>query len=194
MAKSEYKRLTRTRARAIFGVAVVARTSLWLGPDHLLYVETNGYTETYKRFYFRDIQSIIVRKTVESTVANIILSVLIVLTAGPGMATNVIGLKVPLFILATAFVVVLGINLLRGGTCRCYLRTAVQLEQLVSVARVRTAHKVLARIRPLIADAQGGELSPDAIAVLAQKSEPPPPAETTAPGGGEPPILPPPAP
>src|ERR1700742_3857011 len=61
MADIVYKRLT--RARTGFSVAVLARTSLWLGPDHLLRIESNGYSESYKRFYFRDIQGFIVQRT-----------------------------------------------------------------------------------------------------------------------------------
>ncbi|HWI55617.1 MAG TPA: hypothetical protein VNZ22_00220, partial [Bacillota bacterium] len=58
-----YERLTRAYPRSGFAVAVAARSSLWLGPDHLLCIETTGYTETYKRFYFRDIQAVLIRQT-----------------------------------------------------------------------------------------------------------------------------------
>ena len=37
--------------------------SLWIGEDHLLLVELRGFTETYRRFYFRDVQAIILRRT-----------------------------------------------------------------------------------------------------------------------------------
>src|SRR5881409_101596 len=36
---------------------------LWLGPDHLLAVRSFGFTEEYKRFYFRDIQAILIGRT-----------------------------------------------------------------------------------------------------------------------------------
>jgi hypothetical protein len=36
----------------------MSHPSLWLGEDHLLCVDSNGYAETYKRFYFRDVQAI----------------------------------------------------------------------------------------------------------------------------------------
>src|SRR5258706_16109827 len=63
MAEKEYRRLTRTRARSAAGIVTISRSSLWLGKDHLLVIETNGYTESYKRFYFRDLQAIILWKT-----------------------------------------------------------------------------------------------------------------------------------
>ncbi len=37
--------------------------TLWMGADHLLLVDRTGYTESYKRFYFADIQAIVVRRT-----------------------------------------------------------------------------------------------------------------------------------
>ena len=62
MAEKEYQRLTRARLRrAGFFTAVATRSSLWLGKDHLLCIDSNGYGEDYKRFYFRDIQTITLR-------------------------------------------------------------------------------------------------------------------------------------
>src|SRR5436305_8222975 len=63
MPEREYKRLTRARPRAKFAVVSAGSSSLWLGKDHLLCIDTTGYTETYKRFYFRDIQAIVIRRT-----------------------------------------------------------------------------------------------------------------------------------
>jgi hypothetical protein len=59
MARKEYKRIggRGARRRQFF-----TRNTLWLGADHLLQVEHTGYTEEYKRFYFRDIQGITVQK------------------------------------------------------------------------------------------------------------------------------------
>jgi hypothetical protein len=79
MAKTEYKRLTRARSSGAFAVAVRSHTSLWLGADHLLFVNSTGYTETYKRFYFRDIQTFVVQNTQRATVVNIVLTILLVL-------------------------------------------------------------------------------------------------------------------
>jgi hypothetical protein len=52
------------------------------------------------------------------------------------------------------------------------VRTAVQTEWLTSLNRLRQTGRVLDRLRPLIAAAQGGELSSAALAALAR-----PPAE-----------------
>ena len=50
-----------------------AMCTVWLGRDHLLLVSRAGYTENYKRFYFRDIQAIIIRKTVTSLIGNTVI-------------------------------------------------------------------------------------------------------------------------
>ena len=163
MASPEYQRLTRARSRGGFAVAVASRTSLWLGKDHLLFVESNGYTETYKRFYFRDIQALIVQRTQVFTVVNLVLTIFFVLALAPALVAQEMGMRIFLFSAAGFFGLPLLINILRGRTCRCFLRTAVQIEQLPPLSRVRRAQKVFARIRPLIAAAQGGELSPEVI-------------------------------
>src|SRR5882724_2221817 len=48
------------RRLKIGGAGLAGVSSLWLGPDHLLVVEIAGITEKYRRFYFRDIQAVIV--------------------------------------------------------------------------------------------------------------------------------------
>ena len=53
MAEAEYQRLTRAHPRSGFAVAFAARSSLWLGKDHLLCIDSTGFSESYKRFYFR---------------------------------------------------------------------------------------------------------------------------------------------
>ena len=163
MAKIEYKRLTRGRSRRTFAVALMSRTSLWLGPDHLLFVDSNGYTETYKRFYFRDIQAFVVQRTSAATTTNIVLTVMLVFALVPALAVQSMGGKIFCFTLAGLFALIMLVNLLLGQTCRCFLRTAVQTEQLPPLNRVRGAQKVFARLRPLIAAAQGGELTASII-------------------------------
>ena len=169
MPKTEYQRLTSARSRGGFAVAVASRTSLWLGADHLLFVDSNGYTESYKRFYFRDIQAFVVQKTQTATIINIVLTILFVLVAASALSVQLTGLKYFLFSLAGGIAFIMLINLLRGQTCRCFLRTAVQIEQLPPLNRVRRAQKIFARIRPIIVAAQGGEISPQMVSSLMQE-------------------------
>jgi hypothetical protein len=170
MAEKEYRRLTRTRSRTAFGIVATGRSSLWLGKDHLLCIDTTGYTETYKRFYFRDIQAIVLRKTDRWKYWNLILGgitalfALIALTWGRSevVAAWFFGIVAGLFGLA------LVLNLAFGSTCVVFLRTAVQTEQLPSLSRLRRARKVLDRLRPLIAEAQG-QLGPEEIGARIQE-------------------------
>jgi hypothetical protein len=62
---------------------------------------------------------------------------------------------VSLLIIAGLFGLIFLLNLLPGPTCTCHLQTAVHREELPSLRRLRRAQKVIARLQPLIARAQG---------------------------------------
>jgi hypothetical protein len=168
MPEKEYQCLTRARSRSAFGAVSVSRSSLWLGKDHLLCIDSSGYTETYKRFYFRDIQAVTIVATNRRTVWNGVLLVPIVICL-VGLATSLFSLPrkdgaviVTWVIFTAVFAVPLLINNILGPTCNCHLRTAVQIEELPSLSRVRRARKVLDRVHPFIIAVQGG-LSPEEI-------------------------------
>jgi len=159
MAAKEYQRLCRARPKSGFAVAFVSRSSLWLGKDHLLCVDAAGYSETYKRFYFRDIQAVTLRESNRRVILNIVLGILttILCLAGLGIwnsSHEPVG-TVIFGVIAAFFLVLLLINTLKGPTVICHLRTAVQTEELAPLNRLRRAHKILRRIRPFISEAQG---------------------------------------
>jgi len=173
MPEKEYQRLARDQPRSRFAIAFISRSGLWLGKDHLLCVDSSGYTETYKRFYFRDIQAIVIRATNRRAIWNWIWGVptniflLLLLgslpyTGSAGPNSN-LGEIVCFAFLTSVFALALLINSLLGRACVCQLRTAVQIEELPSLNRLRRARKVLNRLRPLITAAQGGQLSPEII-------------------------------
>jgi hypothetical protein len=137
------------------------KVQLWLGDDHLLVVDTDGYTEDYKRYYFKDVQGIVVRRTVEGRLINFLLSL-------PVLLFGVLGIEKPGFLfVAAVFLVFLILNIAQGATCEAELFTAVQSEKLVSLSRVKTARKVLDRLQPLIIAAQG-ELKVEEMAAAGQ--------------------------
>ena len=162
MAEQQYQRLTRSRSRSVFGIASVARSSLWLGEDHVLRIDSTGYNEYYKRFYFRDIQAIFIRRTRNWIIWAAIfggltaLFALLAFTSAGVEAAAIFGSVAGIFLLALIF------DLAAGPSCACHLRTAVQVEDLPSVNRMRRARKVLDRLRPLIAATQG-QLSPEEV-------------------------------
>lgn len=135
-------------------------TRLYLGPDHLLQAESTGYVETYKRFYFRDIQALVVVPTGYWSLG----ATLLALTAGVALILAAVtqvtgGLK--LLVLTAALTAVglscaagLGFSLLTGPGCRCLIRTAVQTERLPSLRKYRRALRTLEQLRPLIEQAQ----------------------------------------
>jgi hypothetical protein len=179
MDEQKYQRLARARANSNFAVAFTSRASLWLGEDHLLCVESNGYTETYKRFYFRDIQAITLRQTKRRLIWNWILSLLIVICLANCTLNSLLTLQLDVrtmvfFSIAVLIgIPLLGNNLL-GRTCACQLRTAVQIEDLPALCRVRQTRKILEKIQPLITAAQGSITAGEISVHLRETVQPPP--------------------
>ena len=169
MAETQYRRLTWPRRRkAGFIAATYIRSSLWLGDDHLLVIDSNGYSETYKRFYFQDIQAIAIRLTRRRLIWNWVLGVPTAICLGGWSYDLVINRSIDLsgIVAGTVFTLLFGLpllfNNLLGPTCACTLRTAVQTEDLPPLCRLRKTRRILDHLRPLIVQAQG-QLSPEEI-------------------------------
>jgi len=141
------------------------RVQLWLGADHLLLVESDGRQEFYKRFYYRDIQAVVVHKTSEGKIVNGILTGITCLFLAIAVAVGMeeVAAGIVFVCIAAIFGIALLVNWLSGPTCQTFLRTAVQIEELPSLTRLRQLHKALDQLRPLIVAGQG-ELPPDEIA------------------------------
>lgn len=131
------------------------RVRLWLGADHLLVVESDGYREFYRRFRYEDIQALTVRKTVEGKTVSAVAGGLAAVFIAMGLAVWNPGGTIFLLIIGGMFGAIAAINFFRGPTCECRLRTAVQSENLVSLGRLRHARKALELLRPRIVAAQG---------------------------------------
>ncbi len=155
--EKEYQKLPGKGRRAQGAIAVSGTyCSLWLGRDHLLQIESlGGYSEDYKRFYFRDIQALQIRKTKTGAAWNLfsgaIAFVLALIAWGIHDETG----KIVLFFFAALFGLLFVINWFRGPTCVCHLKTAVHLEQLPSLSRLKKAQKVFQMIKASIEQAQG---------------------------------------
>lgn len=158
----EYRRLP-GRGRSLIGYG-----TLWLGKDHLLSLSNHIFSEDYKRFYFRDVQALIVRKTVRGRVWNILLgslAALFTLIAIQGdIGWTFSGICAVIFFFSFL------INVLRGPTCVSHLRTAVHMEKLPSLHRLRTASNAINILKPLIEEAQGKLTHPELEAKLAELS------------------------
>ena len=175
-----------TRRRGPAGLSLGGRYSLWLGPDHLLYVVNDGYTEAYKRFYFRNIQAVGLVRTRAANVYGLLWGGLALTLLAVALTGVRFAWPAPAWILvaAAAALLALGflVNLLLGPTCDCFLRTAVQTERLYPIHRMRAATRAFERIREAVRAAQG-ELDADAAlryqalpAFAAPAAAAPPPA------------------
>ncbi len=149
---SPYKRLP-GRWRSAF-----SRKTLWQGPDHLLWVEKTMMQEHYRRFYFKDIQAIIVCRNRRHHLWSLFWAMLMVVTGSLALVASDTP-DLPAFFVPAAFTLIWGIgllvNLLKGPCCDFYLQTAVQLERLTNMARERKVLKMADRIKALAEKAQG---------------------------------------
>jgi len=147
--RTEYKRLPGKKKNFLVG-----KYNLWLAADHVLYIYARFGYEDYKRFYFADIQAITVQKTLGGWVLNLVFGLLgaffgFSLLWADGLAKIFPG------IMTVALFLGVILNWLRGPTCKTILKTAVQTETLHSLHRLRTALKVMDRLKNLIHRVQG---------------------------------------
>ncbi|MDQ3624821.1 MAG: hypothetical protein M3463_20460 [Verrucomicrobiota bacterium] len=163
MDAPRYQRLPGSGLRAVLST----RSTLWLAPDHLLSLDRTVGSESYRRFYFRDIEALVIRRTNTGLIRNWTYLGLALLCGlpllGAGLwAPDQTGWFVAASVASGFWLLLLLINALRGPTCRTHIRTAVQIEELPSLGRLSTAIRTIARIKPLIEEAQG-ELTRAAI-------------------------------
>ena len=149
-AKMKYKRLPGGR-RGFFRQA-----SLWLGDDHVLAVTGWRFTEDYKRYYYRDIQALVVARTPRWAVTLPWLFVAVVLSfvALVAQAAAVAWLPEVSWYLDAALVLAwLYISL--KGSVRCTIQTAVSREELPSLFRFWSSRRALRILGDRIAEVQG---------------------------------------
>ena len=137
----------------------LAQASLWVGPDHLLYALNEGYAEYYRRFYFRDIQAIMLRKTSAGAWWNVVWITLMALTT-PWLFLGLQQHRHPALIITLAVFIALClaallINIAKGPTCITVIRTAVQRQRIDSLRRLSVTMKAIAQLREIIENAQG---------------------------------------
>ena len=141
------------------------RSVLRLADDHLLLCDyRTGFVERYKRFYFRDIQAIIIRKTMYQIAIIAIWGLFAFGFLSIGIATQ---WNLFLYIAeAICGLLILG-QLMLGPTCRTDIRTAVQTDRIPALKRVRKTERIMRNLFPLIEGAQGkrGTLPADAAPV-----------------------------
>lgn len=155
---SEYKQLPGS-ARTSASLLIASRHTLWQGSDHLLSVTNDGYAETYKRFYYRDIQALILRETDDFLAGRIALGFLSGVLGSLGLAGLFLQwptvILICLGVVTALFGFLLAIDVLLGRSCAAYVRTAVQTERLYSLRRMPQARRVLENLGVPIRETQG---------------------------------------
>lgn len=145
------------KIRAASGSGLVAQNSLWVGADHLLAVANTHGMENYKRYYFAEIQALVAHRTTAWRMGNFLLGLVAALLLVPGVISHVQGeaeAAVTLFVLGGVVFVVFAWHLLEGPTAKLFVQTATSYDRLEGVSRWRRARKVIARIEPIVREAQ----------------------------------------
>ena len=151
-----------------FGLGISGKSRLWLGSDHILQVTSSLVAERYRRFYLRDIESVIVQGTGARRIWNWIHGIVGGLSgllgggfAGLGFWVEDEAGRVMLLIVAGSFGVVCAacllivlINSLLGQGCAGFIRTRGGIERLPALRRLPQAQRFLAEISPRIESAQ----------------------------------------
>jgi hypothetical protein len=125
--------------------------SLYAATDHLLLRVSSGFVETYRRFYFADIEAITVRTTVRRTVWNfvhgigLLVSLMVIWLSSPPHFTSAF--------FAGLFALLLIWNIALGKSCATQLQTRVQKRDL-PIRRLRKALRVIDQLSSKIQMAQ----------------------------------------
>jgi hypothetical protein len=126
--------------------------SLWLSSDHLLSVRRNPFSESYRRYYFNDIQAIVFTE-LSNLVApyGYTVAVLLFVTTVALFYTRhpAWGIFCALVSLATFWAS------WRSADCACYVQTSVSSEMLPSLRQKVNAGKTLVLLKAAIEKTQG---------------------------------------
>jgi hypothetical protein len=146
----------------------IGRDTLWAASDHLLFVDSSGFGETYRRFYYKDIKSLMVAKTKTGFYKALFVFVC-------GLVFSALSLYYALDDMHPAFIIfgIIGgifwlyllACLIGGPSCECWIVTAVQKEKLTPCQRLRPTLKMVDTIKEQIEKIQG-KLDPDNLESL----------------------------
>lgn len=130
---------------------MLMKSKLWLGPDHVMHVRRSLFSEEYRRYYFRDIQAIVL--TEKDSLALYLYALAGMLALGAGL---LLYNRYPAWAAVTgvvsAFVAMIG---WQYSDCICTLKTAVSNDVLRPLGRLRYARRSIALLREAVEDAQG---------------------------------------
>ena len=115
------------------GLQLGLRSRIYAHEDHLLVVQSTGYTEDYKRLFYRDIRYVVMRKTYGQEIQAVISGILVLATLC--LALTPMPWWISLLICAP-FLTWFVLNWIWGSTGKCYANTAIQTIQLPAPRRL----------------------------------------------------------
>ena len=135
------------------------RDSLWSADDHILLVQSSGYVERYRRYYFKDIQGITVIPTPRSYRLALAIGTPLLLVAVVAVTSIAKMIQPEWAIFGGIFgmPLLLGfvVNWVRGKSCRTTVYTAVADINLTPLSRLRPTLRAVTRIAELVDICQG---------------------------------------
>ncbi len=147
--KNTYSPVKGCQTRDFFGMF----SKLWLADDHLLLVIKSGWKESYRKFYFQDIQALVIaenkQRRNQSIIFLLIILFFLVLAGLSGEINRIIHLSI-----AVAFFIALVVNWLKGPTCTVQITTAVQTTSL-PCKRLPVAQRLQKKLTASIEKIQG---------------------------------------
>ncbi|MEM7697266.1 MAG: hypothetical protein AAF236_02545 [Verrucomicrobiota bacterium] len=171
----------RRLARSFFGLS-----SLWVGPDHLVYVRGRGfifpYTEEYKRYRFADIQAVTVARRSRWTLGLTLgLSMgfcavigLLLLGLNPGARSGAVLIVAGVFTLIALLLFAFFLrHLLLGPLCICEIQTSASRERLRAIDRLHQSEQLVEQLAGPIGAAQADLQAGASEATSAERSSPP---------------------
>lgn len=144
-----YQKLVRRRG------SIGSHFSLWLASDHVLQMEANMFTERYQRMWLRDVMGFFIAPSRQARWVvglSLFLLLLFVLLAVTNQSNEAELISWSIFSAISLLFLLYG--LFGARNCHFYALTAVQRAEWPNVARRRQARKLIARLEPLIREAQ----------------------------------------
>ena len=138
------------------------KSRLLLVDDHILQCNTIAGSEEYRRFFFKDLKSITVFRTIASKINNIIMSILaliftlliiVIYFFASRDALEVVGVILGVIVLID--IIILVINIIKGPSSKTIITTLNSQDTLVLSGRFYKTKKVIDSLREYIVKEQG---------------------------------------
>jgi len=131
---------------------LLIRHSLWMQSDHLLRVRANPFSEQYRRYYFADIQAMVLTELPGSAAFYWYAAAISLAFAGGLLVYS----RHPVWGILCGLIALLAFYLgWRVPNCSCYLTTSVGTDKLPAIRHLRAARKAAAMVMVEIEKVQG---------------------------------------